>query len=295
MPLPSRRVALATSAHLAHLIPDDHLAVRALEERGITGEPAVWSDTSVRWEAFDAVVIRTCWGYHHRVDEFLAWIARLEDAGVAFFNPAAVVRWNADKRYLADLERRGVPVIHTHWVEAGERISLRKVLEGNGWDDAVMKPAVSAGAHETWRVRGWSPVDEERFGGLLASGAVLVQPFVPAIATHGEWSVMFFGDEYSHAVVKRPAPGDFRVQEVHGGSHEPCDAPAVVRDAARRVLDHAPGPRLYARVDGCVVNGGFRLMELELIEPQLFFGSDADAPGHFAAAVATVLQRATRR
>ena len=277
------RVALATQSALPELCADDRLLVPALAAHGVHAVAAVWDDPSVDWTTFDAVVIRSCWDYHLKHDAFLAWIAHLERAGVAVWNLPAVIRWNAEKTYLRDLEALGVRVVPTRWIEAASTALLSDVLRDAGWDAAVVKPAISASAHETWRTsRETSVRDESRFRAMTARGRVLVQPFMEAIVADGEWSLVFIGGEFSHAMLKRARSGDFRVQSEHGGSASRGDPGAHVVGQARHALHTGSGDSLYARVDGCVVRGEFVLMELELIEPLLYFAEHPDAPARFA-------------
>jgi glutathione synthase/RimK-type ligase-like ATP-grasp enzyme len=284
------KVAFATWRGLPALSPDDRLAAGALADRGIEVEPAVWDDPGVRWGRYGAVVVRSCWDYHLREGELRRWIARLEALGVPLWNPPALLRWNMNKHYLRDLAARGVPILPTVWLERGERAGLSDLLAANGWDQAVVKPTVSASAHETWRTSpAGAPGQQQRFETLLARGGVMVQRFAEEIETAGEWSLLFFGGRFSHAVIKRPRPGDFRVQAEHGGIAEPAVPPPAVLDRAGQALAAAPGSWLYARVDGCESAGGFHLMELEMLEPWLFFAEDPEAPGRFADSLAEAL------
>jgi len=267
-----RTIALATYAAAPDLAPDDRILQRALARRGADARALRW-DTPADWAAFDAVVVRSCWDYHLRHAEFLAWIERVERTGAALHNPAPILRWNSDKRYLRDLERAGVDVVHTRWSDETPTVpTLAAVLAEEGWGEVVIKPAVSASAADTWRVpAGRSAEWEDRFRAMTARGPAMIQPFVPEVALRGEWSLVFIGGEFTHSVLKRPAPGDFRVQEEHGGSQEahPAD-PGVVR-AAAAALARVPGPTSYARVDGCVTGGKFQVMEVEVLEPTLYF------------------------
>ena len=254
--------------------------------------PAAWDDSAVAWDSYDALVVRSTWNYHRSLDAFRAWIDRVEALGVPLWNPPAILRWNASKTYLRDLAAGGVDAVPTHWVERGSVATLSEVLHDAGWSDAVVKPAVSASAHETWRVTAprLTPDDESRFGRLTASGDVMVQPFLAELARDGEWSVMFVAGQYSHAVLKRARAGDFRVQREHGGTAEPRSPPAAVLAAAMNTVARIPGSWLYARVDGCVVDSLFLLGELELLEPSLFLAADAGAAERFASAIKRVLE-----
>jgi glutathione synthase/RimK-type ligase-like ATP-grasp enzyme len=286
------RVALATQAALPQLCADDRLLIPALAAGGVHASAAVWSDPSVDWTTFDAVVIRSCWDYHLRHHDFLAWVARLERAGVALWNPPAVIRWNAEKGYLRELGERGVRIVPTRWIERGSTDTLHDLLHGAGWDAAVVKPAISASAHETWRTsRDAAARDEARFRALLERGRVLVQPFMEEVVATGEWSLVFIGGEFSHALLKRARSGDFRVQSEHGGSASRGDPGAHVVEQARRALHAGASDSLYARVDGCVVDGELVLMELELIEPLLFLAEHPDAPARLAAALVERLRQ----
>jgi glutathione synthase/RimK-type ligase-like ATP-grasp enzyme len=156
-----------------------------------------------------------------------------------------------------------------------------------------VKPVVSGGAHETWMVDAPAAAHEARYRRLAAAGA-MVQPFVDEIRTEGEWSLLFFAGAYSHAVLKRPADGDFRVQEAHGGRGVPAEPPTDLVATAAAVLDHVSGPWLYARVDICRHDGAWTLMELEMLEPSLFLDADAEAPARFARAIADIVTASRR-
>jgi glutathione synthase/RimK-type ligase-like ATP-grasp enzyme len=280
-------VAFVTSEKFARLTDDDRLAVAALEKRGIRVDACIWADRGVQWEQYGAVVLRSCWDYHRRIDEFAAWLNDVERRRVRLWNPLPVVRWNMRKTYLRDLAAAGVPTVATEWIAADRRPGLAAIAERRGWDEVVLKPVISASAFETLR----SSADdldaaEARIGDLLASREMMMQPFVREVAEAGEWSLVFIDGTFSHGVVKRPRAGDFRVQAEWGGSADPADPPAEVLAAAEAVLAHVPAPWLYARVDGVETWDGFVLLELELLEPSLFFGLEPRAASRFAAAVA---------
>jgi glutathione synthase/RimK-type ligase-like ATP-grasp enzyme len=281
-----RVIGLATSEQVAYLTSDDRLLVEALAANGVDAEPAIWNDDAVNWEKYSAVVIRSTWDYHLYLDEFLAWLDRLESLEVKVFNAPSLVRWNTEKGYLRDLSDRGIAIVPTRWVERGEKTSLAEILRETGWHDVVVKPAVSASAHRTWRMSA-DNVDEreEEFASMVDGGRVLVQPFLTAIQSEGEWSLLFYGDVYSHSVLKRPRHDDFRVQQAHGGTSSVLESSTDVVEQAHRVLEAAGQASLYTRVDGCVVDGRFVLMELELIEPDLFLRAHPSAPTRLAEAL----------
>jgi glutathione synthase/RimK-type ligase-like ATP-grasp enzyme len=283
----STRVALVTCQALPDLSDDDQHALPALTARGITGEPVVWNDPTVRWSAYDLVVIRSAWDYYHQPAAFAAWIDRLDLAGVPLWNTPRIVRANLDKRYLASLADAGVPIVPTVYVE-NAATDLPALFEAHGWSEAVIKPVISAAAHRTHRLNAH---DQDLFDTVAAHGPVMLQPYLPEIETAGEWSIIYLGGAYSHAVRKVPRAGDFRVQPQHGGQTRRETPPEHVVTAADRLLAGLPDPVLYARVDGVErgTDGPFQLMELELIEPRLFFEYAHDACERFADAIEAVL------
>ncbi|MET0553091.1 MAG: hypothetical protein ABW221_08640 [Vicinamibacteria bacterium] len=280
------RVALVTCRRLPELTDDDRLLLPALAAAGAVTEAVVWDDQAADWKRFDRVVLRSVWDYHLRPDAFDAWLTARARDGAAMWNPAALVRWNLHKSYLRALARDGVATVETGWLDRGSSAALTDVMDARGWTDVVVKPAVSASAHRTFRVaRADATARQADLDAILADGDALVQPFAPEITEDGEWSLLFFGGAFSHAVHKRPAPSDFRVQEEFGGRSETSDPAADVIAQAAAALAAAPGRTAYARVDGIVRGGVFVLMELELIEPVLYLARHPDAPARLAAAI----------
>lgn len=248
----------------------------------------------MRWSRFDAVVLRSTWDYHLRIPEFEAWLAALDAARVPLWNPTSLVRWNMHKGYLRELAARGIRVPPTDWVTRGDARPLDAVLRAHGWSDAVVKPAVSASATETWHTTPDVQADAARYAGLVSRRDVLVQMAVPEIRSEGEWSLVFIGGAFSHATIKRPRPGDFRVQVEHGGTADPGRAPPAVVEAGRAIADALVQPWLYARVDGVATSAGFMLMEVECIEPHLFLAHQDGAHERFAQAVLRLMERQAR-
>jgi glutathione synthase/RimK-type ligase-like ATP-grasp enzyme len=283
-------VAFVTCRQLPDIHDDDGLAADVLRDRGIPVVSAVWDEPAADWRRYRCVVIRSTWDYHHHQDRYAAWLRRCADDGVRLWNPPATVLANMNKRYLSDLEQRGVDVVPTEYLDVGHGQSLRGLLERRGWDRAVVKPAVSASAYRTWRTTtATADRDQAAFEEDSARHEVLVQPHVDEIATRGEWSLVFFAGQYSHATIKRPAAGDFRVQEELGGHSAPAEPPDHVIESARHILSLSPSPLLYARVDGIERGQRFMLMELEINEPYLFLGSSPGAAVRFANAIASVV------
>ena len=252
---------------------------------GSAVEPVVWDDPAITWDRYAALVLRSTWDYHKKAAAFTAWLDRIESAGVPLWNPAGLVRWNMAKTYLRDLAAKEIPVTASEWIERGTTSNLAAMLDRNGWDRAVVKPTLSATAFLTWvTTPDEARKDQSKLDEMTERGGVLVQRFEESIS-EGEWSLVFFGRQLSHVVLKVPRAGDFRVQKEYGGTSVPAAAPDRVIKTARQVLAQVAFPWLYARVDLVDSDTGVRLMELEMLEPDLFLRHHPAAPGRFAEAI----------
>jgi glutathione synthase/RimK-type ligase-like ATP-grasp enzyme len=286
----TRRLAFATAADHASIQSDDAHLAATLERLGIEPVSCIWNDPAVDWSGFDAVLIRTVWDYFRQHAAFIAWLDRLDGLGVPTINDSRLLRWNTDKRYLFDLAEHGVAIIPTRLAAASE---LPDVLASMPGQATVVKPRVSGGAWHTLR----GTVGDAAFADAVAllprEHDYLVQPFIPEVASDGEWSLLYFAGHFSHAVLKRPASGDYRVQGEHGGSSVAAQPDPATLAAAAQVLaavsalEHAEPA--YARVDGVIREGRFLLMELELIEPFLFLAGEPHAAERFARQLAARL------
>jgi len=288
-----KKVALVTCEALANLYEDDHLLVAALEEIGVASVPAVWSDASIDWTSFDAVVMRTPWDYFERVAEFRAWLEARIAEGVPLCNAPEILHWNFDKSYLQELARAGVAVVPTIAIAKNDSVDIAALARARGWNDIVVKPTIAGGAYRTYRFR-IAEIDRYAadIAATLADRGLLVQPFLPEIQEGGELSLLFFDGVFSHAVCKRPKAGDYRVQFQFGGTNETVQVSDELIAQARVSLSHAPALPVYARVDGVVKDGKFLLMELEIFEPLMFLASHPEAPARFARAIANRLRGA---
>lgn len=286
------RIALLTLEDRTDYVIDDELAVAELTRRGWDAQEIPWSLPDVPWQEYDLLVVRTTWDYHHRADEFLRTLAAIEATGARLENPRRLIEWNLDKRYLRDLEAGGAPIVPTVWGRGGDAAVFAGLFNALQDTEIVVKPTVSANAHDTFRLR--APLAPEQLH-LLAETFHerdwLAQPFVRSIVSEGEYSAFYFNGQLSHAIQKIPKAGDFRVQEEHGGDIQPIAIPEDVRSAGARVMAAiAPAP-LQARVDLVrLADGSLALMELEMIEPSLYFRTDPKAPANFADAIGALLQ-----
>ena len=282
-----RRCAFLSTGDLDGFVVYDELTYPAFADLGVEVEAVPWR-ARVDWSRYELVVIRSPWDYQRDAERFLEVLERI-DAVSRLENPLEVVRWNLRKDYLRELEAAGAAIVPTLWRAAGESLGPA-LLDELGTQRAVIKPLVSGNADHTY------PVDAEtlraRRGELeavFAERPCLVQPFMPSVVEEGEYSLFYFAGEYSHAVLKTPKSGDFRVQEEHGGQIRATRPQPAMQRAAERVLAAVGRDVLYARVD--LVRdpladeaARYRLMELELIEPSLYFPYDPLSPARFARA-----------
>lgn len=260
----------------------------ALRAGGIEVEPRPWTDLG-DLEGVDAVLPLVAWGYHLRFAEWCALLDGMgQDGAPAMINPPALLRWNSDKSYLAQLAQAGVATVASRTVAALDEAALTAARAAFG-ERLVVKPLVSASADDTFLLERGDPIPASVRGKRM-----LVQPFMPSIA-RGEYSLMLFGGLFSHCIVKRPKPGDFRVQPHLGGTEEPIAPPPGAVELAQAALAAAPAPAVYARVDMVEDEAGeLRIMELELIEPALWLQHAPDKGAAFATAIASAIGRQPR-
>ena len=278
-----RTVGLATWEGLPDLVADDRLVLGPLLERGLRATPVVWSESAPDPAALDLVVIRSTWDYHHRRDAFLRWSENL-GRRTRVLNDPATLRWNSDKRYLADLAARGLPVVPTVW--GREVDSATATLAEHRWTRAVLKPCVSASGEGATILRAGEPErNEMALERLRSRGEVMLQPFLEATVDPGERSLVYLDGRFSHAVLRAPKFADRRT--VTEGAR--VEASGVELDVAARTLGTVRPTPLYARVDLVAVDGSPHLMELELIEPLLYLAAQPGAAERFAAAIAARL------
>lgn len=267
---------------------DDELAIGPLGDLGWDVETVSWRDETVDWNDFEIVVIRSTWDYQSEPAAFLGVLQKIESSTALLENSLDIVNWNLDKRYLRDLNEKGVKIVPTIWDGVYDEVSFRRWLEEAGSAEIIIKPTISATAQHTYRLRAFEP----RLVPIFSYRPFLVQPFLNSIVNEGEYSLFYFGGEYSHTILKAPKPADFRVQEEHGGIITAVEPTPELLDAGRRVFDTISPVPLYARVDLVHDSAGdLAVMELELIEPALYLRMDADSPRRVALAIDQRMKR----
>jgi hypothetical protein len=275
-------IALATCTDLPDLDSDNALLLPALAELGLQARPAVWNDPHMDWSVPRVTVVRSTWNYHLARSAFLDWaeqVSRLSD----LWNPLELLRWNTHKFYLRDLQQSAIPIIPTCWLEQGTAINLSVMMSRQGWQKAIIKPAVSASAYATLLVTTESiALGQSHLDRFLPTHDMLLQPFVETVTSSHERSLVYIESEFTHAVERRPA------LNLEPSAQERLIAPQEDELLlSRKILGLLPSPPLYARVD--LIHdeaGALRLMELELVEPKLWLSFAPHAVQRFADAIA---------
>ncbi|MGK0201241.1 MAG: glutathione synthase/RimK-type ligase-like ATP-grasp enzyme [Planctomycetota bacterium] len=275
-----KSVVFATCRSMPGFQPDDVLIVTALEARGCTVTPAAWNESFEPFERADLLVVRSTWDYFDEAAAFDAWLQRLKTVPGVVCNAPSLMLWNSNKKYLLDLAERGAPLPPTK-LSQPTAAALTAAMDELDLQEAVVKPVIGAGASGlTIMQRNDADSIDRAAAALQCEG--LVQPLIPEIRTLGETSCTFFAGEFSHAVVKRPGTDSILVQAEHGGRTEPASLTPEQLATARSMLDLLPEPAVFARVDMVLIESAPLLMEIEVIEPELFVQHDATAADRFA-------------
>ncbi len=265
------------------ILEEDKLLSAALEKRNISVTRTNWDNPDFNWAETGYVVFRTPWDYFNRYDEFAPWFDATGKV-TKFINPAEIISWNIDKHYMLDLEKAGINIPPTFFIEPGEKRSLKEITEGLNWDEFILKPAISGGAWHTYRLNR-KKIDEHEavFAGLINNRSMLVQEYQKSILSEGEVSYMVFGGEFTHAILKKGKPDDFRVQEIFGGTIHKYQPSQAEINFAQLVVEKAKPGIVYARVDVMMDNRGMlSLGELEVFEPLLWLRKYPPAAEKFA-------------
>ncbi len=271
------KIAIATyedTGRYLSLVPnEDQMLVDLFSSNNHDVELKVWDDTNVDWTIYDVVIIKSTWDYFiGKIEKFYDWLNYLKLNNINCLNHPDIIKWNADKHYLLDIHKSGLNIVPSIIIEKNEPINIYEWFEKLDSDEIIIKPTISGGAMNTLRVNKETIhnhlVDINKW---LGEQAYLIQPLKKEILTEGEWSFLFFNGVFSHHLLKVAKEGDFRIQHFFGGKITvPKVNENLIKEAQKYVDNFAKGC-LYARVDGVVSNDKFELMELELIEPYMFF------------------------
>lgn len=272
------------------LFADDLRLIDAFSERGVEAEPVAWSDPAADWDAYDVALLRSTWDYVDHLGPFLELTATIERSRCMLLNPGDAARWNADKRYLDDLDGLGVPIVPLVRGTRSDAPRMLAAVADAGWDELVLKPAIGVGGSGV--VRAGAATLGQVLDGLPPGTEVMAQPFAEAILDEGELSFIFLGGTLSHALRKRPATGDFRAHGIYGGTVEPMAPDPGDVEQVDAMFARLPFDLLYARVDVVRLHGRLRVLELELIEPMLYLDLAPGSAGRLADATIARFSRA---
>jgi hypothetical protein len=280
--------AILSMDSLADFEVYDYLIDAPMQVLGWQTEVVSWRSTEVDWNDYEAVIIRSPWDYQDDMENFLQVLANIESSNARLENSLAVVTWNINKSYLKTLAAQAVTIVPTLWPEQFYADNLSNYFEHFDTDQIVLKPRVSANADNTfWLTKANYQDKIAELSHAFSTRELMVQPFMASICQEGEFSLFYFNGEYSHAILKTPAKGDFRVQEEHGGgllAVAPEPALMAEADKTMQAIRKLHGELLYARIDFVRYQDSFALMEAELIEPSLYFNMDNTSPQRFAKA-----------
>ncbi len=284
-----RKCAILSMDSLADFEAYDDLIDQPMLALGWQTELVSWRNSAVNWSDYEVVIIRSPWDYQDDMEGFVKVLTNIEQSSARLENSLAVVQWNINKIYLTHLEADDVTIVPTLWPDAFNADNLAGYFTHFATEQIVLKPRVSANADNTF----WLTQDNYQskiveLSAAFASRELMVQPFMADICQEGEFSLFYFNGEFSHAILKTPAKGDFRVQEEHGGgllSVTPEPALEAAANKTMQAISKLHGELLYARIDFVRHQNTFALMEAELIEPSLYFNMDAAAPQRFANAL----------
>ncbi|MFT6328137.1 MAG: hypothetical protein ACJAYN_000056 [Bermanella sp.] len=282
------KVAILTTDNLDAFFVYDRLLDDPLKSLGWESTEVSWRVKNHNWDQYDVVVVRSTWDYQAHCQEFLACLQIIDNSSAVLCNSMSLIEWNISKRYLKELEDKGVPIIPTLWADELHEPHFAAAFAKFNCDEIVIKPYVSANADGTYRLT--PAAVSKQLPSIMQEykqRSAMIQPFLTSILEQGEYSLFYFNSQYSHAICKQPAKGDFRVQEEHGGQLTSIQPSNAMFALAEQTIDALPEEALYARVDIVSLNAELMIIEVELIEPSLYFNMDESSAAFFAKVFAT--------
>jgi len=265
------KLGILTCQKLPQLLESDQKLIPLFAAHHFDVEALIWDDSAVDWSTFDYLIFRNTWDYYEKEVAFNKWLEKIKQLGIPTFNSIATIQKNKHKFYLKELQSKGVLVLPTIFLEKNTSISLAEIIPQH-WQKMVVKPAFSAGSYLTKLV---DRIDfeeiETEFATHFSTKDFLIQEYRPEIKIVGETSFIFFNGKFSHAVNKKPVENDFRVQFQYGGKYSLIEPSTDLILQAEAILTHFHEKLLYARIDGIIIENQLHLMEVELLEPDLYF------------------------
>ncbi len=280
------KIALLTCSEMPDMLPYDMEVIKLLKQKNIESKVLIWdelTDTDIRnLEIYDIVLVRTIWDYYKKVPKFINFMELLKASNVKLLNPIDIINWNMDKKYLQELQNEGFSIIPTIF-NYGQTGSFEEALL-KGWNRMILKPMISAGSYHTFVL---NSADKISFDELISkhykNRPFMLQEFIPEIS-EGEISTITLtnpspnnDEEFSYSVTKIPKTGDYRVQVDYGGMYSIGNVDPQIKKISEQITARFEGKLLYQRLDGLWRDGKFLIMEIELIEPDLYLNYSKEA------------------
>jgi glutathione synthase/RimK-type ligase-like ATP-grasp enzyme len=284
------KIGLLTCEKLPNLTISDQQLIPELAKHNLIAKAVIWDDKTINWSNFDYLIFRNTWDYFEKETEFNLWLDQIEKLGIKTLNAIEIIKHNKHKFYLREMEKEGISILPTIFIDKTEHLNLAEIIPKH-WKKAVIKPAFSAGSYLT-SVFDASDIEKinDEYTKIAPERELLLQEFMPEIQTLGETSFIFFNKKFSHAINKKPIDGDFRVQSQFGGEYSLIQPSQKVIDKAQKVVNTFQDKLLYARVDGIIIDTELHLMEIECIEPDLYFELSKDSLERFVASIIELIQ-----
>jgi hypothetical protein len=284
----NNKVAFLSTDNLENFFTYDKLLFEPMIKIGWMAEEISWKNEEVNWNDYSSVIVRSTWDYQNDSEKFLNVLEKINNSSAHLENNLDLMRWNMNKNYLYDLENKGIRIVETIWEKSFNPNTAFQYFDKLKSDEIIIKPNISANADNTFRLTREKLIEKlPDLEKIFADREFMVQPFMQNIVDEGEYSLFFFNGEFSHCVLKRPKEKDFRVQEEHGGKFKSVVPSEQQKIIGKNIIDKLAVLPLYGRTD--LVRTGdndFALMELELIEPSLYFNMDSESPTRFTKAFA---------
>ena len=276
--------------YIQNILLEQELLKSAFEAQGLKVDITYWDNPTYEWQETKSVLFRTIWDYFERFDEFWEWLEQVKTK-TRLINSYELIKWNIDKHYLKDMSSWGIETVPTYFADKGCNMKLHEIAKRNQWKDLVIKPAISASAFKTYKILANEiQANEKLFNSLVQERNMLVQPYFETITQLGEASLMVLDGKFTHAILKKAQPGDFRVQDDFGGTvHNYIPTKAEI-NFAEKVFETCKTKPVYGRVDIVWDNDkNFYLSELEIIEPELWIRNYPKCAERIAEAVDKIL------
>lgn len=285
------KIALLTCEKFPELYQTDQFLIPELAKHTITAKATVWDDETINWNHFDYLIFRNTWDYFEKEEQFNIWLDYIQSNGIKTLNAIEIIQKNKHKFYLRELENQGIKILPTVFIDKTTTLNLKEIIPKN-WTKAVIKPAYSGGAYLTkvFEIDQLEQINLQ-YQSIVSEKELLLQEFRPEIVSEGETSFIFFNKKFSHCVNKKPADGDFRVQIQFGGNYVSVEPNQDLINQAQAVVNNFSEKLLYARVDGIIINNQLHLMEIECIEPDLYFNNSEGSQQRFVNAILELISK----